>query len=93
MSLTTTGASLLLLVLEDAHLLFLALLFNLAGNLGTFDIRCADLCCFAAQQTDLVNDDFVTGFHVELFDEDCLSLFNFQLLSACLDNCVHFRTS
>ena len=36
------------IVYEDDDLLVLALLFNLAGNLGTFDIRCADLCCFAA---------------------------------------------
>ena len=64
MSLTTTGASLLLLVLEDAHLLFLALLFDLAGNLRTVNIRCSYSGCRIAYQNDLVKDNGIARFAV-----------------------------
>ena len=54
MTLTTAGTALLRLVLEDVHLLFLALLLYLAGNLGSFDIRSTDLGSRITDKNNLV---------------------------------------
>ena len=90
MTQTTLGA-LLGTIGEDTDLLTLALLEDVRYDLGSLDVRSAGLqAVFSADGDDLVKGD--GGFHlsVELFHVDHVAVLYLVLLSAGLDNRVHF---
>lgn len=77
------------LVLEYENLLFLSLLFDLGDDACTFDVRSTDFGRLAADQKDFVESDIRSDFRVEFFNEDLGIDFDFHLLSASFNNCVH----
>ena len=90
MTLLASGRTGFLFVLEDNDLSFLALLFNFTGNFSSINVRCAKSETVVTDSYDFIESIFFAFFYVQFLNVDSLAFFDFQLLSASLNNCVHF---
>ena len=69
------------LVLVNTDFLAKALFFDLAINGSAFHIGSANFRAFATNEKNFVDRNVLTSFHVELFNVDLVTDFDFDLLS------------
>ena len=70
------------LVLVNTDFLAKALFFDLAINGSALHIGSANFRAFATNEKNFVDRNVLTSFHVELFNVDLVTDFDFDLLSA-----------